>query len=547
MSPANSAENPFGEIALCLSGGGYRAAAFHLGMMKMLHELDLLKDVKRFSTASGGTIMAVKYVSCRIEGQEFDDFFLEFKKFLKEVNVVQIALDNLYTAPNSSDKNDLSLIRVAAGVYEKHLFGQKHPTFKQMLDDVVTTKNFHDLIFNSTDFCSGNAFRFRAKSEGRIIIGSDSAHLPLEVAAEIRLADIVAASSCFPGAFEPMRFPEDFVWKDKDKIKKLLEPTKIKSVPLMDGGIYDNQGVDSMTVSFKKSGVPVPFGLMIVSDTCQRDEEFLEFPIVERQGFIPIKAWWWLAVLFFVAVGVSWLMFLPKILTAWGNIFPLGSPKSNEAIWFYLIPFALETIALIVFGVVCYLWTTFKVIEISFKDFTVWDYIKNLTLSDLKTLVDNRLISVKAMTFEIFMKRIRRMTIEKTKANPKFTKLIAFNYIYDLNTHFEKEKSKAEAERLGITPELRLLSECAETVPTTLWFGEKNAHQLEELIECGQTSACFSLLKYLRKNFSEELKIEDSKYKKFYDYLLTIWQKRIKAENRRQAELRKTLTPEQTK
>ena len=35
-----------GEIALCLSGGGYRAAIFHLGAMLRLHERDELAEFR---------------------------------------------------------------------------------------------------------------------------------------------------------------------------------------------------------------------------------------------------------------------------------------------------------------------------------------------------------------------------------------------------------------------------------------------------------------------------------------------------------------------
>ncbi len=52
-------------IALCLSGGGFRATLFHLGVLKRLHELDLLKHVKLLSAVSGGAVTAAlfhKYV-----------------------------------------------------------------------------------------------------------------------------------------------------------------------------------------------------------------------------------------------------------------------------------------------------------------------------------------------------------------------------------------------------------------------------------------------------------------------------------------------------
>ncbi|MEO8498164.1 MAG: hypothetical protein ABI614_24120, partial [Planctomycetota bacterium] len=41
---------PLGPIALALSGGGYRAAAFHLGTLRTLHEAGLLQSVDVLST-----------------------------------------------------------------------------------------------------------------------------------------------------------------------------------------------------------------------------------------------------------------------------------------------------------------------------------------------------------------------------------------------------------------------------------------------------------------------------------------------------------------
>src|SRR3982750_1989402 len=50
-------------LALCLSGGGYRAAIYHLGAMLRLHEAGLLRRVERISSVSGGSIVAAWYAS----------------------------------------------------------------------------------------------------------------------------------------------------------------------------------------------------------------------------------------------------------------------------------------------------------------------------------------------------------------------------------------------------------------------------------------------------------------------------------------------------
>src|SRR6516164_7505609 len=45
-------------IALCLSGGGYRAMLFHLGCIWRLNEANLLGTLQRVSSVSGGSITA---------------------------------------------------------------------------------------------------------------------------------------------------------------------------------------------------------------------------------------------------------------------------------------------------------------------------------------------------------------------------------------------------------------------------------------------------------------------------------------------------------
>ena len=45
-------------IALCLSGGGYRAMLFHLGALWRLNHLGFLPRIARISSVSGGSITA---------------------------------------------------------------------------------------------------------------------------------------------------------------------------------------------------------------------------------------------------------------------------------------------------------------------------------------------------------------------------------------------------------------------------------------------------------------------------------------------------------
>ena len=52
------AAKPRPGMALCLSGGGYRAMLFHLGTIWRLNQLGLLKQIVRVSSVSGGSITA---------------------------------------------------------------------------------------------------------------------------------------------------------------------------------------------------------------------------------------------------------------------------------------------------------------------------------------------------------------------------------------------------------------------------------------------------------------------------------------------------------
>src|SRR5437870_13858685 len=47
-------------VALCLSGGGFRADLFHLGVLRRLNELDILRKLRTITAVSGGGIAAAR-------------------------------------------------------------------------------------------------------------------------------------------------------------------------------------------------------------------------------------------------------------------------------------------------------------------------------------------------------------------------------------------------------------------------------------------------------------------------------------------------------
>lgn len=63
VSDADAALNSVvrGKIGLALSGGGFRAALYHVGVLARLAELDLLRHVEYLSCVSGGSIVGAHY------------------------------------------------------------------------------------------------------------------------------------------------------------------------------------------------------------------------------------------------------------------------------------------------------------------------------------------------------------------------------------------------------------------------------------------------------------------------------------------------------
>jgi predicted acylesterase/phospholipase RssA len=55
-TPEDAGSQPERGLALCLSGGGYRARVFHVGVLWRLNEVGLLPKLDRVSTVSGGPI-----------------------------------------------------------------------------------------------------------------------------------------------------------------------------------------------------------------------------------------------------------------------------------------------------------------------------------------------------------------------------------------------------------------------------------------------------------------------------------------------------------
>ncbi|MDQ3758364.1 MAG: patatin-like phospholipase family protein [Actinomycetota bacterium] len=221
-------------IALCLSGGGYRAALFHLGALRRLDELKILSRVDAISTVSGGSILAALLLdSLRPwpqEGAKVDSFdaFAERVRDLTRKNIRTLWILkkllpwNLFASAIG--------VRTLAGRYAKEI------------DDrpLRAMPKRPDFIFCATDMSFGVNWVHERRR-----IGDYQAGYLSPPPDNWTLSRAVAASSCFPPVFSPLAIeldPEDL--EGGEARERADRDVLINRLRLSDGGVYDNMGLE---------------------------------------------------------------------------------------------------------------------------------------------------------------------------------------------------------------------------------------------------------------------------------------------------------------
>lgn len=122
-------------MGLALAGGGFRASLFHLGVLRRLAELDLLRRIEHLSTVSGGSIVGALYVLLlkrelerSPDGRLTREEYVEIVRELEQV-LVRGVRRNLRTLLLVNPLGTLrvlltgdSLARRMSRLYERHLF-----------------------------------------------------------------------------------------------------------------------------------------------------------------------------------------------------------------------------------------------------------------------------------------------------------------------------------------------------------------------------------------------------------------------------------------
>ncbi len=264
-----TSEPIFSRIALSMSGGGFRAAAYGLGTLNTLYLLGILDNVHMLSTISGGTFAGAYYALRRKQGASFDEIHNEFYQFLDADSVLPDATTRWKTAIKAPESN-YKAIRAFADVYHENLFGKvAFDVFWQPNKPDVAPFRLQTLIFGATELYSGLAFRFQYctlpeaqfVTEGGVLrewffIGNGNIHIPHDRARELRLADIVASSSCFPVGFEAMNLPADFPTGNPAPMPFRAgnnATVAIENLAIIDGGVYDNQGIEGLLLANRRN------------------------------------------------------------------------------------------------------------------------------------------------------------------------------------------------------------------------------------------------------------------------------------------------------
>ena len=231
-------------VFISISGGGFRAAAFSYGVLDALSSLNVNgehaqpgknsifeNEIDIISGVSGGAITAAHLAT---NFQTPGNFQLLHTSFLKKDAELRIRTQALIYFWNWFPLifTNYSLTNIAAQHYDSELFHSK--TFK----DLPLRPH---LILNATDIAAKHRFEFTR--DQFTCIGSSWR--------DFRIADAVAASAAYPGAFNPLLLKNfnknHFACRKGEGYQNLGEAyadrIRYTYLHLADGGVADNTGL----------------------------------------------------------------------------------------------------------------------------------------------------------------------------------------------------------------------------------------------------------------------------------------------------------------
>ena len=516
-------QTPFECIGFALSGGGFRAATYGLGVLSLMNEITWTEDgqeqnlrekIKFVSSASGGTITLTTYVAAL-----FDQIpFLDFYHFLNGALTGENLMDKAITLLNDQGKWTLdgksrNMINAFAKVYHKELFSgpQKKAS---TIGDIKTVKkgtvapHIEEYCFNATEFYTGISFRFIGGHTRSGVFGNKNIHVnDAEPQAKahlnkIRIADVLAASSCFPLGFEPIVFPTDFTYRGGPSTKELKDSITLSTVSydenktpaeneeskraltekefsdaktfgLMDGGICDNQGLYSLLLADKRGNknktpkdVYHRFDLMMVSDVTsfymspykvpktKTDKKWMKHTaghywekLVSYAGLIPkwlnnlVLIMFGIAIVFSLPLVLEGVSFASVILAFLGLILLVAAFRIRIVYkkWLHRTPIINDSLKQTSLANLLRVYWQSAKFEAR-TAYKILSYIQTIQLGVLMQMIQARVASAVTMISDVFLKHIRRLIFELAFSSSRNTYRTVANFIYDLTATNEDNK-----------------------------------------------------------------------------------------------------------
>lgn len=231
-----------GRIGLALSGGGLRAAAFHLGCLRALNDRGLLDQVTTISGVSGGSIVTALWAYTNLSFEDFEATLVSilrrglWKPIIAQCfaphRLAKIAATTL-TAGLASAPN---AVLGKGGAYQRRT-SSVH-AFEAAINSRITDAQITEVareglsvIINACDLRTGTAFRFGSIESGSWRDGTIKHNC-------VSVAQATAASAAHPLAFPAYDLVATFTRRDGSEHER--------RVILSDGGIYDNLGTSPL-------------------------------------------------------------------------------------------------------------------------------------------------------------------------------------------------------------------------------------------------------------------------------------------------------------
>ena len=233
-------------LGLALSGGGFRATAYHLGVLARLAQEDRLEEVTFLSTVSGGSLcVGLVYALNQFHwpsSQAYRESVVpQARRHMTEYDFQVGLLRRVLRTPwriFQTKADDVSLLL------------QRHWGVTIRLNELPSHPRW---MINATCYETGKNWRFERFRMGDYVFGytNDTA---------IPLSDALAASAGFPGLIGPLVLATGqqrwFTYKERSVEEGAGEPDDTRNteavepafrrVHLWDGGVYDNHGLEGV-------------------------------------------------------------------------------------------------------------------------------------------------------------------------------------------------------------------------------------------------------------------------------------------------------------